>query len=118
MFNVCTKPNSPTILVDTHDPIPEGYVIEATTVNPNYLIDTASPRVIPASEFRDRFTQTELAGVLSAAYSGDVNCQLLLLKVQTNTDGIQLDSTDTVQGIGYLESINVLTAERAAQILG
>lgn len=116
-WHICTKENEQTILVAEEDTIPEGYVAEAITCNPNYLAEL-SPRSIPASEFRDRFTTQELAGILTAAYGGDINAQLLLLKVQTNTNGIELDTDETIQGIQYLQSIGVLTTDRAAVILG
>ena len=79
----------------------------------------APPRIISAAEFRDRFTPTELAGISALAYSGtgDVPAQLLLLKVATNRDGIDLSSADVVGGLDYLISKGKLTAPRKAEIL-
>lgn len=77
------------------------------------------PRLISAAEFRDRFTAAELAATSALAYSstGDVPAQLLLLKVSTNRDGIDLDSAETVGGLDYLISKGKLTSQRKADIL-
>jgi len=75
-------------------------------------------RFISVTDFRSLFTTDELLAINQAAYiSGDVNVQMLLLKVFTATTGVDLDFIDTVQGVGYLEYINVLTAGRAQEIL-
>lgn len=78
----------------------------------------APPRIISAAEFRARFTPAELASISALAYSGtgDVGAQLLLLRVSTNRDGIDLDSADVVGGLDYLISKGKLTALRKAEI--
>ena len=38
--------------------------------------------------------------------------------VSAKSDVVDLEAQDTVQGLQYLESINILSAERAAEILG
>ena len=76
-----------------------------------------SPRVIRAWEFRDRFAVEELAGLTTLAYGGDVVAQLLLLKISTATDGIDLDSESVAQGLDYLISVGRLAPERRAQVL-
>jgi hypothetical protein len=76
-------------------------------------------KIISAAEFRDRFTLAELAGISALAYSGtgDSGAQLLLLKVATNRDGIDLDSSDVVGGLDYLIGKSALLARRKAEIL-
>lgn len=78
-----------------------------------------STRRIDAAAFRDRFTPAELAGVTALAYggTGDVSAQLLLLKVATNRDGIDLDDAETIGGLDYLVSRGKITAPRKVEIL-
>ena len=75
--------------------------------------------IISAAEFRDRFTSAELLGISTLAYSGtgDPAVQLLLLKVATNRDGIDLASADVIAGLDYLISKGKLLAGRKAEIL-
>lgn len=72
--------------------------------------------VISPEDFMDRFTQLELINIMTRADGGDVGCKLLLLQTQISTR-VVLDSNTTKNGILYLQSIGVLTAERAQQIL-
>mgnify|MGYP003456994303 FL=1 len=76
-------------------------------------------RIISAAEFRDRFTPAELAAISALAYAGtgDVNAQMLLLKVATNRDGINLDTADVIAGLDYLVTKNKITAARKLEIL-
>lgn len=95
-----------------------GTGFEART-GADYVAPLTSNRSIPASDFRDRFTAAELAGVSMLAYSGtgDVNTQLLVLKVSTNRDGIDLDAAETIGGLDYLVTKAILTNARKAVIL-
>jgi len=69
-------------------------------------------RVLRDWEFRDRFTQQEQLAILSQAFSGNVQAQYLLFKLQTASDGVNLDSLEVVAGVtGFFD------AERAAEIL-
>ena len=81
---------------------------------------TAPPtgRLLKVGDYRDRFTKAEQAEVLKRAYGGDENCQFLLMKMQTNTDGIDLDSTDVINGLAHLTAIDILNDGRAAEIRG
>jgi hypothetical protein len=76
-------------------------------------------RIISAAEFRDRFTPAELAAISALAYAGtgDVGAQLLLLKVATNRDGIDLGSADVIAGLDYLVGKNKITGARKLEIL-
>lgn len=85
--------------------------IAALTPDPN-------ARVVSIDNYRDRFTPTELGAVLQCAYGGNVNCQMLLLKVQTATGGIDLDSQSVIDGLAYLTAIGILAAGRANEIRG
>lgn len=93
---------------DTDDEIPAEFKTAGTPTPSN---------IIPVSAFRDRFTPPELMGVTSLAYAGDQNMQYLLLKLQTNTDGVDLLSAEVIGGVTYLVGKGVLSAARKAEIL-
>lgn len=78
-----------------------------------------APRIVPAWQFRDRFTHAELSGITHLAYSGtgDAVAQLLLLKVATSTEGVNLDSPEVAAGLDYLVGKGVLAPARAAEVL-
>lgn len=86
----------------------------------NLVNDGASPRVISVAEFRDRFTAAELAAIAALAYSGggDQVMQVLLLKLATNRDGVDLDDTSVREGLAYLVTRGVLEGSRVDQIVG
>lgn len=81
-------------------------------------VPPAPRQPIPASEFRDRFTDTEMAAVVTLAYAGagDAVAAMLLLKLQTSTE-IDLDSQAVIDGLNYLVAHAVLAPERPAEIL-
>lgn len=93
-----------------------GYETEAE-LPPEPVV--AEQRIVAAHEFRDRFTAAELGAIVNRAYSGtgDVNAQLLLLKVQTAVGGINLDSPEVIGGLDYLVSVGVIPAEAKARVL-
>ena len=70
-------------------------------------------RIVTAQEFRDRFTQAELLGMMSSVDSG---VRMLLFKIQTNSAGIDLLSYEVQQGLTYLVSKGLIAAGRPAQI--
>lgn len=73
-------------------------------------------RYISAAEYRARFTDAELAAIVS---STDAGVKLLILKVSTPpSEGIDLSNPAVIQGLNYLVSKGILAAERPAQILG
>lgn len=74
-------------------------------------------RMISISEFRDRFTKTELLTIADMAYAGDAPTRYLLLKLQTNTSGIDMSSAETVGGVDYLIAKGVLAPARKQEIL-
>lgn len=116
MWYVCTKVDERPILVPMGEQIPEGYIAEVSTCNPDYL-QQQFPTVVTASDFRDRFTSAELINILAAAYGGDTTAQLLLLKIQTNSTGVDLRIDETIQGVQYLVSIGAISSDRATAIL-
>lgn len=64
---------------------------------------------------RQRFTIPELIGVLNASKT-DPMVEVLLGNMQVATF-IDLTRTDTIQGLGYLVSVGLLTSERMGEIL-
>ena len=86
---------------------------------PGDVLPTQAPippaRIVTSQEFRDRFTQAELLGMMSSADSG---VRMLLFKVQTNATGIDLLGAEAQQGLAYLVSRALLAAGRPAQISG
>lgn len=78
------------------------------------------PRLLTPAEFRARLTDAELAGITMLAYSGtgDAPAQVLLAKVSTASEGIDLDSASVRAGLDYLVGRGRLTAARVAEILG
>ena len=58
-----------------------------------------------------------MVAIVGKAYAGDTQLQYLLLKLQTNTSGIDLMSAETIGGVAYLASIGVITAARKVEVL-
>ena len=74
----------------------------------------APTRYVQPAEFRARFTQAELLGLL---VSTDPVVKLLLLKVQTApAEGIDLLSDTVQQGLAYLVGKSLLAAGRPEEI--
>lgn len=69
-------------------------------------------RVIPANEFRERFTDAEMDIIIAQAYGGDIIARRLLLKLQTASEGVELDSKVVQDGLAYLVIKGALTADR------
>lgn len=72
-------------------------------------------RILTRLEFLDRFTDTELAGILAAgAQSTAIQVWIKKLELAGEVD---LDSPRTVAGVQALEAAGLVAAGRAAQIL-
>lgn len=101
---------------------PEDWRVWIGTGSAPWESDQPAPPVrrVTAAEFRDRFTLSEQAAITSLAYTGggDVTAQVLLMRLATNRDGIDLDAAETVAGLDYLVSKDVIAAGRLAEILG
>ncbi len=75
-------------------------------------------RFVSVNYFRNLFTTEELAAINTKAYvDEDVNVQMLLLKVFTAENGVDMLFEETIQGVGYLEMIGAIAPGRAQVIL-
>ena len=70
-------------------------------------------RYISSTDFHDRFSGGELAAIVSSA---DVGVKLLLLRLQTWSSQVDLESPEIVNGLAYLVSQGILTSDRADAI--
>lgn len=100
------------------DPDFQAYYNWVMQGNEPNVISSAPPGnpQISVSDYRDRFLEQEMIDVLQAAYDGDLTCRLLLLRLQT-AGFVDLTDPVTVSGVDYLKSINILSNERATEIL-
>jgi hypothetical protein len=72
--------------------------------------------VISAEAFRRRFTDAEMLMIIEREKTNN-NIALMLLKLQTNQSGIDLnDPASTIAMLGYLASLGILSADRVNQI--
>lgn len=79
------------------------------------VVPETPTRYISAADYRARFTDAELAAIVS---STDAGVKLLLLKVSTcPPEGVDLLSPTVAGGLAYLVSEGILTADRTAQIV-
>ena len=62
-------------------------------------------RTIRDWEFRNRFTQEQLVGVMRAALSGDDVAALVWLALCTASDGVNLDSKEHIKGVQYIATV-------------
>jgi hypothetical protein len=76
-----------------------------------------APRTITAWEFRDRFLTSEIDAILDLAYAGNAQARRLILKLQTATGGVDLDSDVVIAGVDFLVAQAILTPARKAEIL-
>lgn len=65
-------------------------------------VPVLEPRYVRDWEFRDRFTQAELMQIIGLADGGDMTAKYLLLKIQTASDGVDLDSPEVIGGVQYV----------------
>lgn len=79
------------------------------------LIPVESPRLIYPYEFLNRFTQQERLAIASAVQTDPMVMMILtgLFTVQR----ISLDDPETIAGVNYLVQIEILTTERASEVL-
>lgn len=129
MWNICTHPTNPTILIAIGEAVPAGYTIEAQTSNPNYLTDSAivpAGRKITVLAFRNRFTKTEKIMIEMASLddpSGTIQQRQLAAALRVDMQDsnsaafIDLDRPDTRAGITTLETYQLIATGRATQIL-
>ena len=65
-----------------------------------------APRIIRDWEFRNRFTQAQLVGIMRAAMLGDDVAALVWLRLSTASDGVDLDDPDNVAGVQYVATLD------------
>lgn len=66
---------------------------------------TVGPRILRDHEFRNRFTDTQLVGIMRYALSGDDNAALVWLKLTTASDGVDLNDQSTIDGVQYIAAM-------------
>lgn len=59
-------------------------------------------RILRDWEFRNRFTQYQLIGIMRAAMAGDDGAALVWLRLSTASDGVDLDDAANVAGLQYV----------------
>lgn len=116
-----------TILAESADALPGLVLVPADAGRIGDLWNDGNPISQPAQplpryirdwEFRDRFNQAEQQYVLGLAFGGNAQAQYLIFKMQTASDGVNLDSPDVAAGLDYLISLNgVITAATKARVL-
>ena len=74
-------------------------------------------RTIRDWEFRNRFTQAQLVGVMRAALSGDDVAALVWLALCTASDGVDLDKPENIDGVKYLAATYPTLGIDAAVVL-
>lgn len=77
----------------------------------------ASARQITKTQFLDRFTDVEYAGIMIARKSS-VAIEVWKDRFDRHTGLVNLDSPTLIGGLGAMEAAGLLAAGRAAQILG
>jgi hypothetical protein len=95
--------------------VPDRTTIGATWDGQQWVepAPVVQPRIIFDTEFWDRFTPTERIEIHASADTF-VHDLIRTLKIYRTLD---LNDTKLVLGIGYLASLGLLTAERAAEVL-
>lgn len=63
-------------------------------------------RIIRDWEFRNRFTQAQLVGIMRAAMAGDDVAAVVWLRLSTASDGVDLDDPSTVGGVQYVATLD------------
>ena len=79
------------------------------------FVEAQMPRVMTRLEFLRRFTSSERIATRAAAVGNPAIADMLAL--QDAAGYIDLDDPDTQAGVAYLESLGIITAGRAAQVL-
>ncbi len=95
------------VLIDDHAIVYTGDDIQPIPVLTSLSVST----------FRDRFNTAEMAALITLAYAGDSNIQLLLLKLQTTDGYVELNSLEVSSGLDYLVYKACITAARKLEIL-
>lgn len=106
------------------DPLPAGLAVkEVADPGPHALwdeqalvfVEAPAPRTMEPLTFMRRFTLTERVAIRSAAATDPMIADLMAM--QAAATYIDLDDPDTQAGVAYLESLGIIAAGRAAQVL-
>lgn len=98
-------------LADAQDSMP-GCVVRLA-ISGDILVVIGARQITP-KEFRDKFTPAELGAIIA---STDVGVRVLLYKISTTGDSVDLDSVDVQNGLLYLQAKQLLTDTRRTAIL-
>lgn len=91
----------------------DAYVQAAIERVAESWVETTRVDQISVGDFALRFTGAEFAAITSSA---DPNVIAILATLRAR-DSVRLGSADAVNGIGYLVSAGLLTAERGAEVM-
>ena len=125
IWNICTHPSEPTIIVEDGLAIPDGYTVEAQTANPNQDVVVAPTRITKFA-FRNRFTVGEKVAIELASLDDptapieqrQISAMLrVFIKDLENAQFVQLDRPDIQQGVMQLVALGILSTDRSNQIL-
>lgn len=100
----------------TIDPADELVTVDGTITGFDVVVlptTPVAPLIISKNDFMDRFTNTELATMLTSANP----VVLIVLKRFDATTEIDLHSARVIAAAGALEQLGIIAAGRAAQIL-
>lgn len=99
-------------LEDAQLSMPDCTVRLATELD--VVAPVARPRQITPKEFRDLFSPAELAAIIASA---DIDVRVLLYKISTTGNSVDLDSPEVKAGLQHLQSKSLLTDTRRVAIL-
>lgn len=91
-----------------NDPVNSDYAEYQVWVAAGNTPEQADPPPEPTErrirdwEFRNRFTQEQLVGVMRAAMAGDNTAAMVWLALSTASDGVDLDKPEHIGGVNYL----------------
>lgn len=105
-------------------PLPSGWWAIGVTDDPNHALYPQPVRIITKLAFRRRFTLAERIA-LDAAREGlnpalpaeAVSALRTMQKDLDLAEDINLDDADVVAGLAFVQSLGLITAERAAEVL-
>lgn len=109
-------------LVPDGEAIPADAVVIGQTADPTYLAAPA-PRVMTKLEFRRLFTLGERIAIDNAPDNPDLPAQVrgamrTMLSDLALAEQVHLDDADVIAGVNAMATFGLITAERAAQVLG
>ena len=129
-WNIFSHETNPTILLEVTVTAFEGYILEGTTANPNYLVDSQvlsySDKRITLLAFRNRFSKEEKIRIDLASIDDPTTSQAMRelaaslrvdLKDSDAATFIDLARPDTIAAVIALETYTLIGVGRANEIL-